>query len=88
MATVVASTAASGAIGSTLGKANASPAKSTPVASSMIGYRGEIGTPQWRHRPRSTNHETTGMLSSAPSSVSQDGQCDGGRETDMWRGNR
>ena len=88
MATVVAATAANGAIGSTLGRASASPARSRPVVSSITGYRGEIGAPQWRHRPRNASHESTGTLSSAPSRASQAVQCEGGRETDMPRGSR
>src|SRR5512142_2204471 len=44
--------------------------------------------PQWRQRPRSTNHDNTGTLSRGEMGVSQPGQCDGGATTDSPRGMR
>lgn len=38
-------------------------AKAIPVRASIKGYRGEMGVVQSRHFPRSSSHETTGMLS-------------------------
>ena len=54
------------------------------VASSTSGYIGEIGSLQLRHLPRSSSHETTGMLSHGRSPTAQRGQRDGGRTTDCF----
>src|SRR5262245_11687441 len=63
-------------------------ANSTPVSSSISGYRIEISVSQLRQRPRSSSHETTGMLSRFAIFTSHFGQCDGGRTIDSWRGTR
>ena len=47
-----------------------------------------LRAPQWRQRPRSTTHESTGTFSIAPSSLSQLGQWEPGRTIDSWRGTR
>src|SRR5689334_6771440 len=58
------------------------------VASSTSGYWIEIGSPQFRQRPRSSSHETTGMLSYARMPLPQRGQRDRGRMTDCSAGSR
>src|SRR5579859_3094369 len=57
-------------------------AQRSPVASSTSGYWIEIGSPQLRHRPRSTTQESTGTLSYQATPAPQRGQRDGGRTTD------
>src|SRR3974390_2575229 len=52
--------------------------KLMPVRSSTIKYRGEIGAPQFLHRPRSANHVTSGTLRYHGMEYWQCGQCDGG----------
>src|SRR2546426_4644223 len=44
----------------------------------MTGYCSEIGWPQRRHRPRSSSHDTSGMLSRHSMRCPQLGQVDGG----------
>ena len=63
-------------------------AKATPVRASTIGYRAEIGAPQWRHLPRSSNHDSTGMLSRGATGVLHSGQADGGDTMDFPMGTR
>src|SRR2546425_2164774 len=48
----------------------------------MMGYCAEIGCPHQRHRPRSSSHETTGMLSRQAMRRPQRGQVDGGRNSE------
>src|SRR5213592_400917 len=50
----------------------------TATTASMMGYCMEIGCPHERHRPRSTSHETTGMLSRHAIRRPQRGQVEGG----------
>src|SRR6476661_9675196 len=52
------------------------------VSSSISGYWTEIGAWQPRQRPRSTSHDTMGMLSYHRSPTPHLGQCDGGRTID------
>ena len=59
-------------------------AQMSAVASSTSGYIGEIGSPHPRQRPRSTSHETIGMLSYQRSPCPHLGQRDGGRTTDCF----
>jgi len=53
-----------------------------------MGYRDEIATPQERHRPRSSSHDSTGMLSRHWIGVSQTGQCESGCDSDSPLGSR
>src|SRR3954467_4887911 len=48
----------------------------------------EIGVPQWRHRPRRSSQDTTGMSSRGVIGSPHLGQCDRGRTTDSPRGTR
>src|SRR3954468_16737802 len=48
----------------------------------------EIGLPQWRHRPRRSSQDTTGMSSRGVIGSPHLGQCDRGRTTDSPRGTR
>src|SRR5690242_1515591 len=50
-----------------------------PTRSSIRMYCGEMGSPHHRHRPRSTSHDTTGMLSYQAISRWHRGHDDGGR---------
>src|SRR5467141_534441 len=50
----------------------------TPTTTSMMGYWAEIGWPHQRHRPRNSNHETTGTLSRHAIRRPQRGQVEGG----------
>src|SRR3989442_1255247 len=54
----------------------------TATTASMMGYCAEIGCPHQRHRPRSSSHETTGMLSRQAMRRPQRGQVDGGRNNE------
>src|SRR3954447_4347415 len=47
-----------------------------------------MAVPQVRHLPRSTSHDTTGMLSRFESCVLHDGQCERGVTSDSCRGTR
>src|SRR5215203_1953595 len=60
----------------------------TPHASSMSGYRTEIGVWHVRHRPRRATQLNTGTSSYHWSGVSQFGQCEPGCTIDSWRGTR
>src|SRR5271163_224505 len=59
-------------------KCQATPAESTPVASSTSGYRTEIGALQEAQRPRSTSQLITGMLCRALICALQVGQAERG----------
>src|SRR2546421_9609625 len=54
----------------------------------MIGYWTEIGAPQSRHLPRSSSHETTGMLSRQRIGLWHRGQVEGGVIRDCSDGSR
>src|SRR4051812_19631721 len=66
----------------------ATTANAAAVATSMIGYRAEIRTPQQRARPPSRSQETTGMLSRGAIGAPQRGQRLPGRTTDWPSGTR
>src|SRR6476661_8675669 len=59
-------------------------AQMSAVSSSISGYWTEIGAWQPRQRPRSTSHDTMGMLSYHWSPTPHLGQCDGGRTIDSF----
>ena len=61
---------------------------SSPVASSISGYIGEIADPHARHFPRSHNHANTGTLSYGLMGVMQRGQRDPGETMEMSSGIR
>src|SRR5256885_7604112 len=61
---------------------------SSPVASSISGYIGEIANPQARHFPRSHNHPKTGTLSYGLMGVMHRGQRDPGETMEMSSGIR
>src|SRR2546427_5065753 len=67
---------------------NTAPTQSTATTASMIGYCEAIGSRQWRHRPLSSSHDTTGMLSRQAMGCLQRGQADGGRSSDRSFGSR
>jgi len=61
---------------------------SNPVASSINGYIGEIGSLQARHFPRSHSHPSTGTLSYGLIGVEHRGQRDPGETMEMSSGIR
>ncbi|GAB3028535.1 hypothetical protein GCM10027052_00080 [Parafrigoribacterium mesophilum] len=67
---------------------NATAANNNPVPNSTIGYRTEIGDAQFRHLPRSINHDSTGMLSYPFIAVPQVGHALGGDTIDRRNGTR
>src|SRR5262245_36770926 len=54
----------------------------------MSGYWSEMPAPQFRHLPRKTSHDTTGMLSYQAIGFLQWGQVDGGEMSDCSCGSR
>src|SRR5258708_392222 len=54
------------------------PSQMSPTSASTMGYCTEIGAPQRRHLPRSSSHDTMGILSRHPMRCLQCGHVDGG----------
>lgn len=61
-----------------IGTCTKSAHNNTAVRSSINGYKKEIEDEQWRHAPRKTNQERTGILSYHARACLQCVQCEPG----------